>query len=63
MAPDELTGLFREKLRECRRKGKYQDKFSAEDERRAIRTFRLALENTSLSDALLLEQLTGEKQP
>jgi hypothetical protein len=62
MTPDELTALFREHLRECCRKEKYRGKFNTEDEHRAVQTFRLALENANLSDTLLLEQLTGEKQ-
>lgn len=61
MTPDELTELFRDKLRECGRKGKYRGKFSIDDENRAIQTFRLAFENANLSENLLLEQLTGEK--
>lgn len=60
MTTDELIVLFREKLREGEQKKKYQGKFTPEDERRAVQTFRLALENTQLSDALLLEQLTGD---
>jgi len=61
MTPEELTALFREKLRECSRKQKYRGKLSGADEDRAVYAFRLALENVNLSDALLFEQLTGEK--
>lgn len=61
MTPDDLTALFREKLRECSRKEKYRGKLSGADEDRAVHTFRLALENANLSDTLLFEQLTGEK--
>lgn len=62
MTPEELTELFREKLRECSRKEKYRGKLSGADEDRVVYTFRLALENANLSENLLLEQLVGEKQ-
>lgn len=61
MTHDELTVLFQEKLRERRRNKKYQGEFTAEDEARAVQTFRLMLENSSLSDHFLLEQLSGER--
>ncbi len=61
MTREDLTTLFREKLRSCRRRKKYHGKFTPEDEERAIQVFKLVLEHATLSEQLIFEQLTGEK--
>ena len=61
MTREDLTTLFREKLQSCRRQQKYHGQFTSEDETRAAQAFKLVLENSSLSEHLVFEQLTGEK--
>ena len=61
MTHEDLTAIFQEKLRSCRRKKKYHGQFSSEDEERAIQVFKLVLEHSTLSEHLIFEQLTGEK--
>ncbi|MDZ7266822.1 MAG: hypothetical protein ONB48_06440 [candidate division KSB1 bacterium] len=61
MVPDDLTGLFREKLRDLAKTQKYARRFTPEEEERVCRAFALALENPSLSATLLYALLTGER--
>jgi len=61
MTSEDLTRIFLEKLRVCARSKKYCQQFTAEDEERVGQVLRLVLENPTLSEHLILEQLTGEK--
>lgn len=61
MTNEDLTLIFLEKLRACSRNKKYYKQFTSEDEERVGQVFRLVLENPTLSEHLILEQLTGEK--
>lgn len=62
MANEDLTGLFREKLRECaQRKKKYREQFTAADEAQAAYVFQFVCEHPNLSEDLIFDYLTGKK--
>ncbi len=61
MVPNELTAIFREKLRDLAKTQKYARCLTPEQEERVCRAFAMALENPSLSETLLFELLTGDK--
>ncbi len=61
MVPNELTAIFREKLRDLAKTQKYARRFTPEEEERVCRAFAMALENPSISETLLFELLTGDK--
>ena len=61
MPNEEMVELYRANLESCLDKKKYKDKFEQEDKNRAMNTFEVVLESTSLTENIIFEILTGEK--
>ena len=61
MLNEEMVDLFRANIESCLTKKKYKGKFNLEDKNRAMNTFEMVLESTSLTENIIFEILTGEK--
>lgn len=61
MPSEEMVNLFRANLESCLEKAKYKGKFNLEDKKRAMDTFEMVLESTSLTENIIFEILTGGK--
>lgn len=61
MLNEEMVNLFRANLESCLDKKKYKGKFEQEDKNRAMNTFEVVLESTSLTENIIFEILIGEK--
>ena len=61
MLNEEMVDLFRANIESCLNKKKYKDKFNLEDINRVVNSFKMLIESTSLSENIIFEILTGEK--